>query len=64
MKKHLQNLERLCEKMQARYGESDDLVLRFRQELSALRDKKARSLLLKSLGRRHADSTGSSPSVH
>jgi len=64
MKKHLQNLERLCQKMQARYGDSDDLVLRLRQELSALQEKRANSQTFKNFGQRHADKTTSSQSVH
>ncbi len=64
MKKHLQNMERLCKKMQARYGENDDLVVRFRQELSALQEKKAKSLAFKNFGRRNADKTIAGQSVH
>ncbi len=64
MKKHLQNMERLCKKMQARYGESDDLVVRFRQELSALRELKAKSLVFRNFGRRYVDRTPSNQSVH
>lgn len=64
MKKHLQNMERLCKKMQARYGESDDLVVRFRQELSALQEKKAKSQVFKGIGRRHADKAAPNQSMH
>lgn len=64
MKKHLQNMERLCKKMQARYGESDDLVVRFRQELSALQELKAKSLVFRNFGRRYVDRAPSNQSVH
>ena len=40
MKKKLQNLERLCKKMQARFGEQDELVLELKQELATLQEKK------------------------
>jgi len=33
MRRHLQNLERLCFKFQALYGEQDPLVQQFRQSL-------------------------------
>lgn len=52
MKKNLQNMERLCEKMQARFGENDDLVLQFRRELEILREKKQKS---ENFGRRSVD---------
>lgn len=55
MKKNLQNMERLCEKMQARFGESDDLVLQFRRELEILREKKQKSLERENFGRRSVD---------
>jgi hypothetical protein len=34
MTKNLQNLERLCQKMQARYGEQDPMVQQLREELA------------------------------
>lgn len=40
MKKHLQNLELLCNKLQYRYGNDDDLVLQLKQEIEALKAKK------------------------
>lgn len=36
MKKHLDNLRRLHAKMQARYGDGDDLVLKLKLELEYL----------------------------
>jgi hypothetical protein len=35
MNKSLQNLERLCQKMQARYGAHDQMVLQLQEELAA-----------------------------
>ena len=34
MTKNLQNLERLCQKMQARYGVQDPMVQQLREELA------------------------------
>jgi hypothetical protein len=64
MKKHIQNMERLWLKMQARYGESDDLVQRFRQDLSALQEKNAKKRASKGVGLRQADKPSVGPSVH
>lgn len=35
MSKSLQNLERLCQKMQTRYGEQDPMVVQLWEELAA-----------------------------
>jgi hypothetical protein len=35
MTKRVQNLERLCQKMQARYGAQDPMVLQLLQDLAA-----------------------------
>jgi len=35
MSRHLDNLRRLCKKLQLRYGEDDALVLQVKQELEA-----------------------------
>lgn len=37
MSKSLQNLERLCHKMQARYGEQDTMVMQLMSELAMLK---------------------------
>jgi hypothetical protein len=37
MNKGLQNLERLCHKMQARYGEHDTMVMQLMNELTTLK---------------------------
>jgi ABC-type transporter Mla subunit MlaD len=55
MHKHLQNLERLCEKMQARYGEQDELVAQLQQALTSLRAKSEQSLAARNQGRRKQD---------
>lgn len=39
MNRELQTLERLCQKMQARYGEQDVLVQQLHAELTQLRAK-------------------------
>ncbi|ABM38847.1 hypothetical protein [Polaromonas naphthalenivorans] len=54
MKKRLQNLELLCNKLQYRYGEDDDLVLQLKQELEILIAK----TLAKSNQGRRKDDTG------
>lgn len=64
MSKHLQNLERLCNKMQVRYGDGDNLVLQFKQELSALKKKKVKDLAAKNLGRRTVDKVAPAYSIH
>jgi hypothetical protein len=38
MNRNVQNLERLCQKMQARYGQEDSLVMQLQFELTQLRD--------------------------
>jgi hypothetical protein len=38
MKKSIQNLERLCQKMHARYGQQDSLVLELQAELTQMRE--------------------------
>lgn len=61
MKKHIQNLERLCQKMQVRYGEEDDLVLLLKQELTTLEVKRIRSHGAANLSRRKLDQGRSAP---
>jgi hypothetical protein len=64
MKKNLQNMERLCEKMQARFGEDDDLVLQFRRELAILREKKQKNAGLANFGRRSVDKANASHALN
>ena len=33
MRKHIQNLERLCQKLQCRYGPDDELVMQVKHEI-------------------------------
>jgi|GEM_PF-2712691 len=55
MRKKLQNLERLSQKMEARFGEGDELVLAFKRELLSMRDKLSEEVAAKNLGRRKMD---------
>lgn len=55
MRKKLQNLERLSQKMEARFGENDELVLAFKRELMAMREKLFEEIAAKNLGRRKID---------
>ena len=64
MSKHLQNLQRLCKKMQDRYGEDDALVMELKQELVLLEARKFRNLAAANHGRRKQDRRESSPSLH
>lgn len=41
MRKHIQNLERVCQKLQYRYGDTDELVVQFKNELESLRAARA-----------------------
>jgi len=50
MRKKLQNLERLSQKM-----EGDELVLAFKRELLSMRDKLSEEVAAKNLGRRKMD---------
>ena len=52
MTKHIQNLHRLCEKMAARYGEDDTLVLELKQEIMICEAKKTRDANRENLRRR------------
>jgi hypothetical protein len=38
MKRNIQNLERLCQKMHVRYGQQDSLVLELQAELAQMRE--------------------------
>ena len=55
MRKKLQNLERLSQKMEARFGEGDELVLAFQRELLSMREKLSKDVAAKNLGRRKMD---------
>ena len=64
MHKHLQNLQRLFQKMQARYGDNDELVLQLKQELIAFEAKAAKNRAAVNKGRRKLDLTPRSYAVH
>lgn len=64
MSNHLQNLQRLCQKMQARYGEDDALVMELKQELVLLEARKFRNLAAANQGRRKQDRRESCPPLH
>jgi hypothetical protein len=57
MRKKLQNLERLSQKMEARFGEGDELVLAFKRELLSMREKLSKEVAAKNFGRRKIDKT-------
>ena len=64
MHKHLQNLQRLCQKMQTRYGEDDDLVIQLKQEMAAFEAKAAKDSEAINKGRRHLDLTPAAHALH
>jgi succinyl-CoA synthetase beta subunit len=64
MHKHIQNLQRLFQKMQARYGENDELVIQLKQELIAFEAKMAKDTAAVNQGRRHRDLAPQSLAIH
>ena len=64
MSKHIQNLHRLCEKMEARYGKEDDFVLELRQEITVLEAKKSKDTAAANLRRRKGDSLTTPQPLH
>lgn len=64
MHKHLQNLQRLCQKMQTRYGASDALVVQLQQELTALQAKVAQDQAALNRGRRQHDAPPAAYALH
>jgi peptidoglycan hydrolase CwlO-like protein len=64
MKKHIQNLQRLCQKLQVRYGENDDLVLQLKQELMSLEAKKSKNLAAMNHLRRKQETNLSTTHLH
>lgn len=64
MSKHLDSLEILCNKMRVRYGDTDDLVLQLKLELSALKEKKVKDLARKNFGRRTEDRQVQAHAIH
>jgi hypothetical protein len=63
-KKKLQNMERLWQKMQARFGDQDPLVIAFKQELTVLQESGRKELLAHNFGRRQADAVDAKVIVH
>jgi hypothetical protein len=61
MSKNLQNLERLCQKMQARYGPNDPMVLQLLDELAA---KKQLTPIAAQWVGNHERRTAKNPRVH
>jgi hypothetical protein len=64
MIKHLQNLQRLCQKMQARYGDGDDFVRELKQEITLLEARKSNNLVSANHGRRKYDRIEPTPPLH
>lgn len=64
MHKHLQNLQRLFQKMQTRYGESDELVVQLQQELAAFEVKFAMDRAAINQGRRQLDMPPAAHALH
>ena len=59
MRNPVLNLQRLLNKLQARYGEGDELVLELRRALAELEAKKAKKASALNQGRRKEDQHGS-----
>lgn len=55
MHKHLQHLERISQKMQSRYWDSDDLVLQLKHEVKSFEAKNSSHPVGANLGRRKDD---------
>jgi hypothetical protein len=51
MHKHLQNLERLCRKLQFRYGQDDELVIQVKHEIESNVTKYSKNHLSENHGR-------------
>ena len=64
MSKHLHNLQRLCQKMQVRYGECDVLVLELKQEIASHEAKKSRHAAAVNPLRRKDDQSALSQLLH
>ncbi len=51
MHKHLQNLERLCQKLQFRYGQDDELVMQVKREIESNMTRYSKNHLSENQGR-------------
>jgi len=52
MHKHLQNLERLCQKLQFRYGQDDELVMQVKREIESNMTRYSKNRHSENQGRR------------
>lgn len=64
MHRRLQDLQGLCERMQARYGNDDDLVLQLKQALESLAANETRNHTRAHHNRRKQDKTELSKHLH
>ena len=64
MHRRLQDLQGLCEKLQARYGDDDDLVLQLKQALESLAANETRNHARAHHNRRKQDQTELSKPLH
>ena len=64
MHRRLQDLQGLCEKLQARYGDDDDLVLQLKQALESLAANETRNHARAHHDRRQQDKTEPSKPLH
>jgi hypothetical protein len=64
MHRRLQDLQELCEKLQARHGDDDDLVLQLKQALESLAANETRNHATAHHNRRKEDKTEPSKPLH
>ena len=64
MSKHMDRLEILCNKLGVKYGDNDELVLQLRQELSGLKEKRAKDSSKRSFPHRPYDKLFAAPRIH
>lgn len=64
MHRRLQDLQELCKKLQARYGDDDDLVLQLEQALESLAANEARNHATAHHNRRQQDKAEPSKPLH
>lgn len=64
MHKHLQNLQRLLQKMQSRYGEHDEVVVQLQQALAELELRFASDQAALKQGRRQVGASSAALALH
>lgn len=64
MHRRVQDLQELCEKLKARYGDDDDLVLQLEQALESLAANEARNHAAAHHNRRQQDKKELSKPLH